>query len=511
MSGKSRGLKKHRSDADFPELSFEEIEPDAFRGGAALCIAWADYNNDGYLDVAVGYEHGELRLYRNEGGDSFVNIGPEMGFPLSGPSIRGLAWGDFNASGFPSLYVGTAGDPYPSRNLLFRNEAGMSFKEVAEELGVDLPAANSRQVMWLDYNNSGRLSLLVVQRAGSLMAGGTVLFRNDGDGFTNVSREVGLFNRRRGVGACFMDFHRTGYLDIFVGSQDGDRDSFFRNDAGTFTNVARELKVDRGDRNDGDGTPGCAIVDFDNSGHFDLFLASYGPNVLYKNDGKGSLIDVAASAGMGYAHEYQCGCSWGDLRLSGRLDLYVGMWGPRKQWHKDHLYINTPEGFVDALPECFARRGVNHTVHFVDFDNDGVLDVSLASGDPEDPKDSLYGSPGRPGINSFALFRNRLDRGGRRSLSVRVLDAAGHSTQAGAEVRLFAEDGTLLGSRVYNTTGGYDSQSDMPVFFGIRSAGKVDIEVTFMSASGRVVKWVRGVNPEDYDGTSIVIRRNPQI
>lgn len=490
------GPHRHRAKT----LSFVEVHSPDFDGAGALSIAWADFDKDGYLEAAVGYAHGELRLYRNIGNGQFINIGPAMGFPMQGPPILGLAWGDYDGSGFPSLYAGRAGDQLSTRNnpvtkgnLLFHNNGGKSFTEVAKDLGVDLLGASSRQVMWLDYDNSGRLSLFVAQRFGS-----TALFLNDGRRFTNVARDIGLFSTRRNVGACCFDFYKSGWLDIFVGSQEGDRDSFYRNMNGRFVNVARALGIDRSDRGDEDGAPGCSVVDYDNDGNFDLFIAAYGKNILYHNDGHGNLKDVAHLVGFD-KREHQCVSSWADFDLDGRIDLYVSIWERGNPLARDHLYLNTPAGFVDILPDNIAARGANHSVQCVDFDNNGLMDISLASGVAP-----------RKGANSFALYRNNLVLdGSRRALSVRVLDAKGCSTQAGAEVRVFDQDGALLGAQVYNTTGGYDSQSDMPVLFGVPGQGEVSVEVTFMSRQGRVTKRLNSIDPGAYAGRSLEIRRDP--
>src|SRR5690606_8864040 len=96
-----------------------------------------------------------------------------------------------------------------------------------------------------------------------------------------------------------------------------------------------------------------------------------------------------------------------------------------------------------------------------------------------------------------------------RSLSVLVLDARGHHTRFGSEVRLFDESGRILATRLVPAGGGYDSQSAGPVHFGLASTGRVRVEVTFMTGDGRKTQAVDGVNPADFRGRSLVVRQEP--
>ena len=94
-----------------------------------------------------------------------------------------------------------------------------------------------------------------------------------------------------------------------------------------------------------------------------------------------------------------------------------------------------------------------------------------------------------------------------RSLAVRVLDANGHATRAGAEVRVFAA-GTrrLLGVRMVDTGSGYNAQNDLPVHFGIPARGAVDVEVTWPARGVRAVTAVRNVEPAAFKGKVLTVR-----
>jgi len=88
-----------------------------------------------------------------------------------------------------------------------------------------------------------------------------------------------------------------------------------------------------------------------------------------------------------------------------------------------------------------------------------------------------------------------------------VLDAKGHHTRFGAEVRLFDRAGKLLATRQVVTGGGYNSQRAAPLHFGLPRLEPVQVEVTFMTKAGRRTQRVEAVNPADYHGKSLVVRQ----
>jgi hypothetical protein len=131
---------------------------------------------------------------------------------------------------------------------------------------------------------------------------------------------------------------------------------------------------------------------------------------------------------------------------------------------------------------------------FVDYDNDGGIDLSITDG---------YGP-----VGGHFLFRNTLPEAAKkRSLSVLVLDAKGHQTRFGAEVRLFDGANRIVATRQVLTGGGYNSQRAAPVHFGLAKVEPLRVEVTFMTKDGRKKQNVTNVKPADYYGKSLVIRQ----
>ncbi|MBC2669294.1 FG-GAP repeat domain-containing protein [Novosphingobium piscinae] len=473
--------------ADSPvQPVFTPVQPQTFAAQKGLSNAWADFDLDGDLDLAVSFVSGEIRLYRNEKG-VFTNVGPALGLPTKSGNARSLAWGDYDGDGFPDLYVGTSDRPIPTRNLLFHNNAGAHFTEVAEKVGVAVVGATTRQVNWIDYDADGDLDLFVTQRQTP-----NVMLRNNGGIFTNVTVEAGLYDPRRTVAACWYDFDRDGDLDVFIGNQEGDKDGFFVNDNGKFHDSARELGLEQGNRSLEEGTTGCSLGDYDNDGQFELLVAGYGDNVLYRYDGR-HLVNIASQVGL-TLNEHQVGSSWGDFDMDGRIDFYVTGFRVDQPHARDHLYRNSPTGFVDVLPDLIRNDDADHGVQWADFDGDGDPDLALVNG---------YDADGH-----HPLFRNDTSHPETVGLSIRALDAKGLSTRSGAEIRVLDRAGRILGSRIMNSSGGYGAQNDIPVLFAVPQGRPVDIVVTYLTRAGRIEKIVRNVNPAQFRGRSLDVRSN---
>jgi hypothetical protein len=479
------------SAAQAAEPSMTSIQPELLAQPGSFGNAWADFDNDGDLDLAVSLRRGEVRLYRNDKG-VLVSVGAALGLPTSGPGeLRGLSWGDYDADGWIDMMVGSGTPAAPS--AVYRNEGGKRFVNVAEEIGLTVPGRSSRQNNWIDYDNDGDLDLYATDRIKT-----NQLYRNDGGKFVKVFTDAPPAVTSSTVGACWFDYNKDGYLDLFLGNQSGKADQLLRNDAGKgFTDVAPQLGMTSLPRTQAEGGVGCAIGDFDRDGELDIFVPNYGHNVLWKGDGKGGFTNVAKELGVD-VENHAVGTAWGDYDNDGYPDLvvmsYVGE-DTTKSTPKDSLFHN--EGgkrFVNVIDEKSQLNAGDHGVTWADYNNDGAIDLSVARG---------Y-TP----VGNHYVFKNNLPAAkARQSLSVMVLDAKGRFTQTGAEVRLYDSNGKILGAGQVSTGGGYNSQNAAPVHFGVPGQTRVTVEVTFMSKTGRKVHRVPNVLLASYYGKSLVVRR----
>ena len=466
-----------------PPLLFDPIQPDLFALGGSFVNAWADADADGDPDLFVGFNGTPNRLYRNDGG-VFTDVAAAAGVADARPT-RAAAWGDADADGDPDLIVGfapgqaAAGVPAPPLLRLYRNDAGR-FTDVAPAAGLAAIAAGAvRQLAWVDIDADGDLDLFVAFRDRP-----NAMFRNQAGAFTDVAPDLGLADPRKSVGAVWFDADEDGDLDLYVGNMDGDANGLFRNEGGRFTDVAAAAGLEWGGRAPGDAANGtvrpCA-ADVDGDGRFDLFMANYGPNGLFLNRGGGRFEDVSRAWGVAIDGRYDA-CAFADIDHDARLDLYVNGTVTGGTSYRDYLFRSSGRAFVDVTPPALLALHADHGVQWADADGDGDLDLALTGSRPD-------------GMHS--LLRNPLAAAAaRRSLFVRVLDARGRATRAGAVVRVFAA-GTrrVLGAGIVDTGSGYNAQNDLPVHIGLATDTAVDVEATFPAAGRQATGIARGIRP----------------
>ena len=448
------------------ELQFTAIQPEIFSDPFAQSNAWGDFDNDSDLDLAVVFLNQPMRLYENRGDAGFVDIAAELSIPRTRGNPRSVAWGDYDNDGDLDIYVAYADGVNANQLLENQLNTGQSgFIEVAENRGVDL-VGNVRQLNFIDFDNDNDLDLHIALRNAS-----NVLYENRESQFTNQARSVGFFEPRRTVGTCWFDMDMDGDLDAFTTNQNGDRDGMYRNDGDRFVDVAIELNMDQSRRPLIDGGVGCAVTDFDNDGDLDLYVAEYGDDSLFRNNGDGSFTDVAEAMGIA-VHDHIVTGVWGDLNNDGLPDLYTVGYVNGRPGMPDYLFMNQGDHFENQIPDNIRQGDTDHGVQLADYDNDGDLDISLAANDPS---------------GSHFIYRNELSQNTAQSVQVLVLDEQGSQVMAGSEVRVYkAGTQDILGTRLVDTGSGYNAQNAMPVHVATLDATHVDIVVTTMSNSGRV-------------------------
>ena len=463
---------------------FEPMQPEVMGAGSTFTNAFADYDNDGDLDLFVGFDGKANRLYRNDKG-AFVDVASTAGVTDSRPT-RAAAWGDFDADGDPDLMLGFTPLKDGSVLKLYRNNAG-SFADATGDSGLMLPTGAVRQPAWIDFDADGDLDLFVAFRDRA-----NAMYRNDGGKFTDVAASIGLNDARRTVGAVWFDFDEDGDLDVAVANMDGDANGLFRNDAGKFTDVAAAAGVAWGGRAPKaalNGTVRVCAADVDADGRLDLFAANYGPLGFFSNRGKGVFEDRSAAWQIAIDSRYDA-CAFGDFDNDGRVDLYVnGTVTGGASW-QDSLFRNTGSAFADVTPASIRRLQADHGVQWGDVDGDGDLDLALT---------------GARSDGTHVVMRNQLPAAAAgRGLHVRVLDSKGRATRAGAEVRIFAAGTTrVIASQLVDGGSGYDSQNDMPVHFGVPAGvSRVDVQVIAPFGGKRTPIWQRGVAP----GKTLTVR-----
>jgi len=466
------------------QISLAPLPFAPFGDPGALTDAWADVDGDGDPDRFVGFNEGPSRLYRNDGLSGFTEVAAQAGLTVERP-VRTSAWGDLDADGDPDLALGMAGGDGPAL-AVYRNDGG-TFTEVASELGLILlgPAA-TRQASWIDVEGDADLDLFLALRDGP-----NRLWRNDGDGFTDVSAEAGLGDPRSSVGAVWFDIDVDGDLDLYVANMDGDANGLWRNDDGVFTDVAAEWGLADGGRVLGDerqGTVRPCVADFDHDGDLDLYTANYGPNGLFRNPGEPGRPWPNVAAELGVAGESRDDtCAFGDVDNNGRLELFVNGTVSGGTAYPERLYRWTGSAYEDVWPDELADLAASHGATWVDSDRDGDLELAL-TGVAEDGMHHLLQNLLRP---EFAGH----------SLQIQVRNGEGAATRPGSVVRLYVPGTrTVLHAGLVDAGSGYDAQSDLPLHFGLPGAQPVDVVVTIQGPEGPRQAVVGGVDPTAFRG-----------
>ncbi len=283
--------------------------------------AWADYDNDGDIDLIVACGSGSVKLYRNDG-DGFVDVAVEAGLSVANGPGRGVAWCDYNADGWLDVFICNT---MANVSHLMRNNGDGTFTDANTEAGMTglaIPSAGNAAA-WADFDNDGYADLLL-----SRMGARPLLFRNDGDGtFTEVGMAAGLSGAVDTFGVAWADYDNDGWLDCYLGSATGVLDWLFHNNGdGTFTDVAATAGMAADDH----VGVGVAWADYDSDGWVDLYVGNidtYNQAFLYRNTGSGTFLDVAASSGVGGSRPNEA-AAWADMDLDGRMDLFSGVGGP---------------------------------------------------------------------------------------------------------------------------------------------------------------------------------------
>jgi len=327
--------------------------------GYAMGVAVGDYNNDGHEDLFVAGTHGN-HLYRNNGNGTFTDVTHEAG--LSGPGSMGrpvwsvaACWTDYDGDGHLDLLVSNYCDWAP---------------------GTD-PICGGLEAQARTYCHPDKY------RAESMQ-----LYRNNGDGtFTEITPKEGLPDLvGKGMGLAMADFAGDGRPGIFI-ANDNARNLLLRNRGKGF----EEIGIGAGVAFNGDGREisgmGTDFGDIDGDGQYDIVMTGLKNETydVFLNQGEGEFKDGSTQTGLlGLSRKWSgWGCGLLDLDNDGWLDLFVAGGGLDTQdAQPNRVFKNNGGRFEDVSGEAgleIAQAALHRGAVFADFDHDGRLDVAVTA------------------------------------------------------------------------------------------------------------------------------------
>jgi hypothetical protein len=470
-------------------------------------VAFIDYDNDGYPDILLvngadfaGHPlHGAttLKLYHNNGNGTFTDVTAKAGLAVSFYGM-GVAVGDYDNDGYDDIFITAVGQSH-----LFHNSGNGTFTDVTRAAGLWGPNEFSTSAAFVDYDNDGKLDLLVgnyVQWSPqtdirctldgthksyctpeSYKGASVRLWHNLGGGkFEDATQKAGLFDATsKTLGLAILDYNGDGWPDIVLANDTQPNKLYQNNRHGTFT----EKGVTAGIAFSEDGVAragmGVDAADYDRSGGPSIVITNFANQMvsLFHNEGNGLFVDEAPRSEVGRSSLLTLGfgCFFFDYDLDGWPDLYVADGHIESEIERiqkrityaepPHLFRNLGNGkFRDVAAEMgaeFAAARVARGAAYADIDNDGHLDILVTTN-----------------AGPALLFRN--EGGPNHSLRVKLIGERSNRDGIGAVVTV--HQGSDAASQMLRSGSSYLSQSELVLTFGLGVHTQVNsIEVRWPS------------------------------
>lgn len=470
--------------------------------------AFLDFDQDGFIDLYVcngtwikGLSSGEEpdvlphnHLYRNLGNGTFEDVTVKAG--LDNPCYSmGVTVGDYNNDGYPDLFLSNYGF-----NILYKNDGNGEFSNATKKAKVAGKETEfSVGAVWLDYDNDGFLDLYVGNYLAfdpnykyfyaphgfpgplAYEAQPDILYHNQGDGtFEDVTKAVGITDldgRAMGVGA--IDYDDDGFVDIYV-ANDHSVNYLWHNNAGKgFSDMGTPSGTAFSQSGESTVSMSVDFADYNCDGLMDIFVSDDNYCSLYQNLGKGAFTDQSYPAGIAMPAGQFVGwaTSFIDYNNDGLVDIYKAN-GALKHLYgqEDQVFENIGNGkFKDVSTELgkyFMKKLVGRGACFGDYDNDGDIDGYVVT------------------LNGRGSFLRNNKGNENNWLSIRLIGTKSNSDGVGARMRL------MIGDKVYTSqkrsATGYQSQNDPRMHFGLAKDSIINkIEIKWPSGKLQVIENVK--------------------
>lgn len=455
--------------------------------GGGVCVI--DYNNDGWEDLYITSGTNDDVLYKNNHDGTFTNVFEQSGLTGTKKFVtQGVISADVNRDGFVDLFITTITrrdrkEIIPRAiNLLFLNNGNGTFRDATKEYGLDQLFTFSTGASFGDFNADGwpdiyvgnyfneydgKLSVIndnTVVSANQI-AKGNLLLNENGKKFRDVYAEYGLEYRGFGFGGVFTDFDNDGDQDLFVNHDFGYKrtpDMLLENNypSASFTDVAKEKGMDLKIN-----SMGTAVGDYNNDGLMDYYLTNIKFNCFMVNQGPGKpFVNKARDLGMDF-FAISWGANFADFDQDGDVDLFVsnGDLNPNCVPMANFYYENLGNKFEDHAQNAgLADYGIGRGSAVFDYDNDGDLDIVVVN------QAAVLDYP-VPSITR--LFRNDSVKGNWIKIALKGVRAESHGIGSKIEVEA---GGKKMIREIDGGGSSHLSQNSVIAHFGLGKAAKID-------------------------------------
>lgn len=373
------------------------------------------------------------------------------------------------------------------------------------------------QILWDRDEQMRKLLWMMVCVAGGVLLAATLRAEEPQPVFEDVTAAAGIYEPRRQsggekiTGQAWGDYNQDGWLDLYLTDTDGPN-VLYRNQGGWFSISPLSGQVALPD----DLSGGAVFADFNNDGWPDLYVANWGANRLFMNVNGEAFVDVTEQAGVGDESNGKT-ASWGDFNNDGYLDLYVANWscspkcGRSFEGDRDTLYRNNGDGtFTDVTRLLGGKtRGAGFVASFVDYDNDGDVDIYLVNDEFINPIGNVLWRNDGPGCDGWCFTELSTEAGANTRVMGMGLATADYDndgdfdfyfSNAGPMTLLQNEDGRFSDAAI---TAGVQYPAGVgwgAVFFDYNNDGWPDLYLAIMEGMAGAV----GINPlfrNEGDGT----------
>jgi hypothetical protein len=457
-----------------------------FGGGA--CVI--DFNNDGFEDVYLTGGTNDDALYKNNGDGTFTNVYAQSGMTITRNFVtQGVTSADVNRDGYTDLFITTITRrdkklPIPrSINLLFLNNGDGTFRDATKEYGLDQMLSFSTSASFGDFNADGwpdiyvgnyfnefKGKLSVVTDAtvvgANQIAKGYLLLNEKGKHFRDVSSEYGLDFRGFGFGGIFTDYDNDRDQDLFINHDFGYKrtpDMLLKNQypRKSFIDVGKEKGMDLRIN-----SMGTAVGDYNNDGWLDYYVTNIKFNYFMVNQGPGKpFVNKAKELGVDF-FAISWGANFADFDKDGDLDLFVsnGDLNPNCVPMADFYFENLGGRFEDHASRVgLADYGIGRGSVVFDFDNDGDLDLLVVNQEPV--------LPGYPVESVTHLYRNDCPNGNWIKIALKGIQAESHGLGSRIEIEA---GGKKMIREIDGGASSHMSQNSVIAHFGLGAITKID-------------------------------------